>query len=68
MSSKFNLRIKPIQSRRGSKVINKAKNKAEALVAQKMRERKAAQLQEAYAWCIENNARGYKALSTGLFA
>ena len=63
MSSKFNLRIKPIQSRRGSK----ANNKAEALVAQKMRERKAAQLQEACAWCIENNARGYKALSTGLF-
>ena len=44
MSSKFNLRIKPIQSRRGSI----ANNKAEALVAQKMCERKAAQLQEAY--------------------
>ena len=63
MSSKFNLRIKTTQSRRGSK----ANNKAEALVAQKKRERKAAQLEEACRWCIENNARGYKALSTGLF-
>ena len=62
MSSKFNLRIKTTQSRR-----SKANNKAEALVVQKKRERKAAQLEEACRWCIENNARGYKALSTGLF-
>ena len=60
MKPTFNIRVKP-STRSGSK----ANNKAEAL--EKRREKKAAQLEEACAWCIENNARGYKAISTGLF-
>lgn len=59
---KFNVRLNA--SRNGIRVPN---NKAEATVVRRHTVSKEIQLQEAVDWCRANNARGYKALQTGLF-
>ena len=63
MKPKLNLRIK-FNSRLGITVPN---NKAEATVVINSINKKEQELQEAVQWCLDNNARGYKALKTSLF-
>ena len=61
MKPKFALRISGRTSR------SNPSTKAEAVVARKSTNEKNQQLEEAIAWCKENNARGQAALKTGLF-
>ena len=62
MRPKFNLRVNA--SHRNIRVPN---NKAEATILRRNTNNKELQLQEAVEWCLQYNARGYKALKTGMF-
>ena len=62
MKPKFALRVS------GRTLQSNPSTKAEAVVARKSTNEKNQQLEEAIAWCKENNARGQAALKTGLFS